>query len=45
MIETMGAKTQQHKGMDKTWAKDEKVLQKAKRNIQELALKERRTLP
>ena len=45
MIKTMGAKTQQHKEMEKTWAKEEAVLQKAKRNIQELALEERRTLP
>jgi hypothetical protein len=41
----MGAKTQQHKEMEKAWAKEEKLLQKAKGNIQELALKERRTLP
>ena len=45
MIKTMVAKRQQHEEMDKTWAMEEKVLQKAKRNIQELALKKRRTLP
>jgi len=45
MIEILGAKRQQHKEMEKTWTTEEKVLQKAKRNIQELALKKRRTLP
>jgi hypothetical protein len=45
MIGILGAKRQQHKEMEKTWAKAEKVLQKAKRNILELVLKKRRTLP
>jgi hypothetical protein len=45
MIKTMGAKRQQRKEMEKTCTKEEKLSQKAKRNIQELALKERRTLP
>ena len=45
MIKIMGATRLQHKEVDKTWTKDEAVLQKAMRNIQELALKKRRTLP
>jgi hypothetical protein len=45
MIKTMRAKTQHQKGMGKSWAKEETLLQEAKRNIQELALKKRRTLP
>jgi hypothetical protein len=45
MIEIVGAKRQQHKEMEQTWTKEETVLQKATRNIQELALEERRTLP
>jgi hypothetical protein len=41
----MRTTTQQQEEKEKTWTKEEKVLQKAKRNILELVLKKRRTLP
>ena len=45
MIKPMRAKTQQQEEKEKTWAKEKKLEQKAKRNTEEMALTESRALP